>query len=56
MDGFFLIALIVLAAASAALLWLCAALGANEAKAAAGHDGLHNDAAPGNQSAAGRGL
>ncbi len=56
MDGVFLIALIVFAAASAALLWLCAALGANEPKAAAGHGGLHNDTAPGKHSAADRGL
>lgn len=45
MDGFFLIALTVFAAASAALLWLCAALGANESEAASEH--LHNDRAAG---------
>lgn len=56
MDGVFLIVLIVFAAASAALLWLCAALGANGPGAAADHGGLHNDAALGKHSAADRGL
>lgn len=44
MDGVFLIALIAFAAASAALLWLCAALGANGPNAAE-QRGLHNDSA-----------
>ncbi|MGN5479401.1 hypothetical protein ACTMU2_28175 [Cupriavidus basilensis] len=40
MDGVFLIALILFAAASAALLQLCAALGGNGPEAAAGHGSL----------------
>ena len=40
MDGVFLIALILFAAASAAWLRLCAALGGNGPQAAAGHGSL----------------
>ncbi|CAG2159398.1 hypothetical protein [Cupriavidus numazuensis] len=56
MDGVFLIALIVFAAASAALLRLCDALGSQAPDAGTQHGGVHNHAVPGKHSAADRGL
>ncbi|CAG9176076.1 hypothetical protein LMG23994_03253 [Cupriavidus pinatubonensis] len=56
MDGVFLIALIVFAAASAALLRLCDALGSQAPDAGTQHGDVHNHAAPGKHSAADRGM
>ncbi|CAG9171704.1 hypothetical protein LMG23992_02013 [Cupriavidus laharis] len=56
MDGVFLIVLILFAAASAALLRLCAALGTDGTGSAAPHGGLQHHAVPGKHSAADRGL